>query len=579
LPDTSRDAALDLNAAAARYEQVLAANPEQWDALYLYGTALLQLGRLREAINVFSRAAKLHPEIPDVYNNLGVAYQGIGDFNAAVGAYGAAIELNPDFDLAHSNLARLLESTGRFAEAEVSLQRAIRLKPAEPTYWLQLAGVLGRQGRQLEATGVLQEAVGHQPQNFDLKMNLAAALVEQEQLDEAGDVYRAVIDARPDFAEARSSLAFALERQGRLLEALAAAERAVELRPDYAEGFNNLGIVLRSPHRLDEAIDAFRRAIELNPEFALAEFNLGTTLLLAGRYTEGWAGYRQHSSVAGTVAPGRPEGEWDGQPIPGRTLLVYADQGLGDTIQFARFLPLCKRRSHARVILRCQPPLLRLFAELRDVDELCSTDEELPAFDCHYSLASLCGLFGVMIDQVGTGVPYLSSSGTLPAQIGDLMGDATDERRVGLVWQGNPRQTRDVVRSCPFGKLRPLFDLSGIRFLSLQHDPIGRAQLAASRLAARMPDVGKLLSDFSVTAAVLQRLDLLITVDTAIAHLAGALGRPVWTMLCHTPDWRWHLDRSDSPWYPRMRLFRQPAWGDWDSVIKTLRRELQHTKP
>ncbi len=575
MPDTRRDAALDLDAAAARYEAVLAANPEQWDVLYLYGTALLQLGRLREAIDVCSRAAKLRPEVPDVYNNLGVAYQGIGDFNAAARAYETAIELNPDFDLAHSNLARLLESRGRFADAEISLRRAIRLKPAESAYRLQLAGVLGRQGKQLEATGILQEAVGHQPQNLDLKMNLAAALVQHERLDEAGDAYRAVIDERPDFAEAHSSLAFVLERQGRLREALAAAERAVELRLDYAEGFNNLGTVLRSLHRLNEACHAFRRAVELKPEFALAEFNLGTTLLLAGRYSEGWPGYRQHARVAGAAAVGPPSTEWDGRPIAGQRLLVYADQGLGDTIQFARFLPLCKQRSEARLILRCQPSLRRLFADCFAADAICTIDEDLPAFDQHVPLASLPGLFCTTIERVGLSVPYLRTLALLPSRIGDLLGEKTGDRRIGLVWQGNPRQTRDVVRSCSLEKLLPLLELPGMRFFSLQCDSIGRSQLAALPAADRVVDVGELLQDFADTAAMLQRLDLLITVDTAIAHLAGAMGRPVWTMLCHTPDWRWHLDRSDSPWYPTMRLFRQATWGDWGSVVDRIQAELQ----
>jgi tetratricopeptide (TPR) repeat protein len=569
LPDTRRDAAHDLNAVAARYEAVLAANPEQWDALYLYGTALLQLGRFREAIAVCTQAAKLHPEIPDVYNNLGVAYQGVGDFDAAVGAYRTAIELNPDFALAHSNFARLLESAGRFAEAEVSLQRAIQLKPDEPAYWLQLAGVLSRQGKQPEAERVLRGAIGYQPQNLDLKMNLAAVLVEQERLDEAAHVYRTVIDLQPEFAEAHSSLAFVLERQGGLREALAAVERAIELRLDYAEGFNNLGTVLRSLHRLNEACHAFQRAIELKPEFALAEFNLGTTLLLAGRYPEGWPGYRQHARVAGTSAVGPPSTEWDGRSIAGQRLLVYADQGLGDTIQFARFLPRCKQRSEARLIFRCQPSLRRLFADCCAADTICTTEDSLPAFDRHVPLASLPGLFGVTIEQVGLGVPYLTTHAPLPPRIGDLLGEKTGERRIGLVWQGNPRQTRDIVRSCPLGKLLPLLELPGMRFFSLQCDSTGRSQLAASAAVDRVVDVGELLEDFADTAAVLQRLDLLITVDTAIAHLAGAMGRPVWTMLCHTPDWRWHLDRSDSPWYPTMQLFRQPTWGDWDSVVAT----------
>jgi tetratricopeptide (TPR) repeat protein len=578
LSTIARDRTVDLSAAVARYQQVLAADPDQWDALYLYGTALLQLGRLREAIDVFTRAARLRPDIPDIQNNLAVAYQGLGAVDAAVRAYRSAIDLNPEFDLAHANLARLLESAGRFAEAEISLRRAVRIKPAESAYHLQLARVLQRQDKDAEAIPVLQDALRQQPACLDVMIALAAALVRQERLDEAADVYRTALAERPEFAEAACSLAFVFERQGRLDEGLTEAERAVALKPDYAEGFNNLGVVLRSLHRLDDACTAFRRALELDPKFALAEFNLGTTLLLAGRYAEGWVGYRQHARIAGTSAPGPATTEWDGRPIPGQRLLVYADQGLGDTIQFARFLPHCRQKSQARVIVCCQPALRRLLEECEEENclgaDVCTNEDDLPQFDWHVPLASLPGLLGATIADVGQSVPYLHAPELSPP-LARLIGERDAARRVGLVWQGNPRQTRDVVRSCPPEKLRPLIELPGIRFFSLQYGATSGAQLTAAFPAGSVVDVGGRLPDFADTAAVLGQLDLLITVDTAIAHLAGALGRPVWTMLCHTPDWRWHLDRSDCPWYPTMRLFRQRVWGDWDTVVDQIRAGLQ----
>ncbi len=351
------------------------------------------------------------------------------------------------------------------------------------------------------------------------------------------------------------------------------------LKSDYAEGFNNLGVVLRSLHRLDDACKAFRQAVELDPQFALAEFNLGTTLLLAGCYAEGWAGYRQHARIAGTSAPGPAATEWDGRPIPGQRLLVYADQGLGDTIQFARFLSSCRERSQARVIVRCQPALRRLLANSVDenclgADVICTNEVEPPQFDWHVPLASLPALLGATIADVGQSVPYLHPPALSPS-LARLIGERDATRRVGLVWQGNPRQSRDAVRSCPLEKLRPLIEVPGIRFFSLQYGAAAGAQLAAVFPAGSVVDIGGRLADFGDTAAVLGQLDLLITVDTAISHLAGALGRPVWTMLCHTPDWRWHLDRPDCPWYPTMRLFRQPVWGDWDTVVERIRGALQ----
>jgi Flp pilus assembly protein TadD len=570
LPDTRFDPAADLNAAAARGDEPVATRSEDWQVLYLRGAALLQLGRFREAIDAFSQVAALRPQIPDVHNNLGVAFQAVCEFDAANRAYQTAIALRPDFDLAHANLGRLLISVSRLADAENSLRRAVELKPTEATYRLQLADVLGRQNKWEAAESAVREAIQRQPHNLDLRMNLAAALVHQGRLSDATDVYRSILEANPNYIEAHSSLAFVLERQGHLPEALWAARKAVALRPDFADAFNNLGVALRSLHCLDEACAAFRRAIELNPDFALAEFNLGTTLLLAGRYAEGWTGYRQHARLAGTKAPGDQSSEWDGRAIPDQTLLVYADQGFGDTIQFVRFLRRCKERSQAHVVFRCQRLLCRLFADCGLADDLSAVDDDLPAFDSHISLASLPGLLGVTIEQVGDSVTYLRPAATLPGRIASLIGKRTADRSVGLVWQGNPRQTRDVVRSCPLEKFLPLLQVPGTRFFSLQCDSVGRSQLDGSGVRDRLVDVGAVLEDFADTAAVLQELDLLITVDTAIAHLAGALGRPVWTLLCHTPDWRWHLDLTDSPWYSTMRLFRQPAWGDWDCVIEQI---------
>ncbi len=437
MPDTLRQDASNLAAAAAHYKQVLAADPEQWDSLYLYGTALLQLGRFHEAIDVFGRAAKLRPGIPDVYNNLGVACQGIGQVDVAVKAYRQAIDFDPDFDLAHVNLARSLESAGRFAEAEISLRRAIRIKPAEASYRLQLANVISRQNKWPEAARVLQEALELHPQNVDLQMNLAAALIHQERLDEAVCVYRAVLSERPDYAEAQSSLAFVLERQGHLSDALAAAERAVELCvPTLPKFHNNLGTVLRSLHRLDDACRAFRpgdrdstRASHWPNSTWGRRCSWPVDTSKAGR------AIAQHARVAGAVAPGPPTTEWDGRPIPGRRLLVYADQGLGDTVQFARFLPLCKQRSEAQVIFRCQPPLRRLLAGEGGADEICTSDDELPTFDRHIPLASLPGLFGLTIEQVGLDVPYLRSQVCL-CRRESVSGSVEERLSVASGWSG-----------------------------------------------------------------------------------------------------------------------------------------------
>jgi Flp pilus assembly protein TadD len=558
--------------AEAKYRTIVAARPEQWEVVYLFGTALLQLRRFGEAIEVFQRLAQVRPDLPDVHNNLGVAYQALGNCDQAARAYQAAVGLQGDFDRAYLNLGRLQEQQGLLGEAEEWYRRAAQLKPTDTRYLLHFAGALGKQHKWEEAEAVLREAVATDQENLDLQINLAYALIQREQLDAAVEIYQHVLAQRPAYHEVHSNLAFVQERQGNFDEALAAAQRAIELRPDYPDAFNNLGMILRSMHRLDEASRAFRRALELKPDFVLAEFNLGTTLLLAENYSEGWTGYRHHGRLGDRVAFTTALPEWDGRPIPGKRLLVYADQGFGDAIQFSRFLPQCKTQSEARVVFRFQPELESLFARLPGVDEFIPEGAAALTCDLHIPLASLPGLFGVTIESVGMGGPHLRSPETIRTELAELLTrGSADTLRVGLVWQGNPRQTRDVVRSCRLEKLVPLLKCDRTIFFSLQADELGRKQIAELDVAGRLIDIGGSLRDFAETAAVLARLDLLVTVDTATAHLAGALGRPVWTMLCHTPDWRWHLKRSDSPWYPTMRLFRQPRWGDWDSVVVEIR--------
>jgi tetratricopeptide (TPR) repeat protein len=557
--------------AVDKFQQVSAARPEQWDVLYLQGTALLQLGRHVEAIETFEKVVGLRPQLADAHNNIGVAYQALGDFERAACAFETAVGLPGEIERACLNFGRLKEQLGLFAEAEALYRRATQIKPTERIYWLHLAGALGKQNKWSEAEVVLRQAVESDRNNLDLSINLAYALIQREQLDSAADVYLHVLARRPDYHEVHANLAFIRERQGRLDEALSSAQRAIELKPDYAEGYNNLGTILRSMHRLDGAVRAFEKAAELNPTLALAEFNLGTAHLLAGDYEQGWAGYRQYTRVGESSPFDSNLPEWDGRPIPGKRLLVYADQGFGDTIQFARFLVGCRRQSAARIVFCCQASLAGLFAGWSGVDELLVTGSQIPPCDLQVPLACLPSLLGIRIETAAAGMPYLHSRGELRSEIASMLRQGpVDALRIGLVWQGNPAQRRDVVRSCPLRKLLPLLGTPGSVFFSLQTGEHGRAQISELGLAERLVDVGKALSDFSETAAALSALDLIITVDTATAHLAGALGRPVWTMLCHTPDWRWHLDRADSPWYPTMRLFRQPKWGDWESVVREI---------
>ncbi|MCH8830451.1 MAG: glycosyltransferase family protein [Planctomycetes bacterium] len=447
--------------------------------------------------------------------------------------------------------------------------------PDDSQVRFSLGNVLKLQERWSDAEVTYRECTDTAGFETEWTVSRAFVLAKLERLDEAAELYRKLLREQPEFAEIHSSLSFIHERQGRLAEATASARMAVELKPDYADGFNNLGIALRSQHRLDESRDAFRQALRIQAEFPLAEFNLGTTHLLAGDYPQGWPGYEKRGEAVGDSPREFDRPRWDGKPIPHGRLFVFTDQGFGDAIQFARFLTEAKHRSQAQVILECQPELTQLFTGLNGVDELLAADASPPECDTWISLASLPGLFGVTLDSIPANSPYLCAPAEMRSELQTLISTPQQSgKKIGFVWQGNPQQARDVVRSCSLETFAPLLEMDGITAFSLQTGDPPRLPQDRSPI-----DLGTKLQNFAETAAVIQQLDLLISVDTAAAHLAGAMGTPVWTLLCHTPDWRWGLTGDTSPWYPSMRLFRQPKWGDWNSVIAAVQRAMENELP
>ena len=456
-------------AAGAKYSAILAADPENWDVLFLHATALLQLGRPDEAVAALTRAAAARPEVPDVHNNLGVAYQAAGDWQNAARSYQAAIRAKPDYDRAVFNLGRLMESRKLLADAEKCFRQAVVLRPGDKSYRVHLAAALSGQSKWAEAEQVWSQLAAINPESLDLRVNQGYALVKLDRLDEAAELYHHILAMRPDYYQIHSNLSFVLERQGKLDEALAAAQRAVELRPDYPEAFNNLGTA-HSLHRLDEACAAFRKALELKPDFHLAQFNLGSVLLLSGRFAEGWAGHRRYREVTTTPVPVPPTTEWEGEPIPGRRMLIYADQGLGDSIQFARFLPAAKKRSHAEIVLRCQKALVRLFDGLPGTDRIIPQGTDPPDCEFHCPLASLPGILRCTAETVSlaaaTDGPVLRANESLRPELAELLEDGSEGRlRVGLVWQGNPRVNPRLDAFVPAGKASPALNSSRDRLL------------------------------------------------------------------------------------------------------------------
>jgi len=437
---------------------------------------------------------------------------------------------------------RLMQEAGRLGEAEASYRDALALDPGHARAYNNLGCVLHMQGR----------------------------------LDDALVAYRRALDLDPSLPQANQNYASIVRDAGALERAAEQYRRATRANPGDALVFNDLGNTLRELGRHREALDAFGQALALDPGLAAAHFSRSFVLLLLGDYGAGWREYDWRWRLPAFNAPARrfTQPMWDGRPAPGATLLLHAEQGLGDTLQFARYATLAAARCGA-VVLECQRELVPLMQDMAGVDRVVPRGEPLPAFDFHAPLMSLPRLFGTTLESIPWDGPYVRASPERAASW-DLAVHLDGARlRVGLVWAGRPQQWDDRKRSLSLERLAPLAAVGGATFFSLQ---VGEAaaQAATPPQGMHLVDLTSRIADFADTAALVSRLDLVITIDTSVAHLAGAMGVPVWVLVAHAPDWRYHLGRDDQPWYPSMRLFRQERDGDWSGAIASVAKALAH---
>ena len=445
-----------------------------------------------------------------------------------------------------------------------------------------------RAGRPAEAERLYRQVLAAHPDRAEAYSNLGAALQDLGRLDEAVKAYHQALALDSRQAATHANLGTALMDLGSLEDAAASLQRALTLQPESAAAWSNYGNALTRLGRLEAAMSAFQRALALQPDYAEAHHNLAFALLARGDFTRGWAEHEWRWQCAQFVEAARefPMPRWDGTSLAGQTILLHAEQGFGDTIQFVRYAPLVAARG-GRVVLECQPQLRRLLAgnevqsresrverrAHRDfrggadmgVADVVAQGEPLPACDLHAPLMSLPFIFGTTLDTVPAAVPYLRVRPALVEDWSHRLATIPGPR-VGLVWAGNPHHRNDAFRSVPLAALAPLGATPGLSLVSLQKGP-GAEQLRDAPLGLFLYNLGPQLTDFADTAAALLHLDLLITVDTAVAHLAGALGRAVWLLVPAVCDWRWLEERADSPWYPTMRLFRQHRRGDWAPVV------------
>lgn len=498
-------------------------------------------GRKAEAEALCRAVLNALPDHADARHLVGVAELERGAFQAAAATIARAVELAPDAALYRCNLGVARQKSGDRTGAKAAFLQALRLKPAYPDALSNLGGLLDDEGRPAEA--------------------LAA--------------FRAAIALRASHADAHNNMGAALRHLKRDDEAIAAFRQAIALRPGMVEAHDNLALALHDRGDMAEAIAAYDAGLARHPNHPKARWGRALALLAAGDFGRGWPEYEWRWRVPDHPAPRRfAQPPWDGGALAGRRLLLHTEQGLGDAIQFVRYAPLLAARG-AAVMLEAPGPLIGLLRSLPGLTHLIERGAALPPFDSHAPLLSLPGLCGTTLDTIPVDLPYLAP----PADLADVWARRLAGRpglKVGLVWRGNPDHRSDRERSLPPDELAPLLApllaVPGVSWLSLQKDARPE-ELAA--LGGAVDDAGARLESFAHTAAVVSNLDLVVSVDTAVAHLAGALGRPVWILLASNPDWRWMHDRADSPWYPSARLFRQGAPGDWAAVVAAMAAALE----
>jgi len=536
--------------------------------------ALHQQGRLREAEKLYARVLKAAPDQFDALHLLGLAKAQGGQMGEADRLISGALKLNPKMPDAWVNLANVLHALKRDTEALDCLDKALALRPGDANALQSRGNALLALGRPQEALTCFDEVLARNPRHGEARLNRGSALAGLGRTAPALADFDTALALMPGHPAALYNRGNALAALGRYDEALAAFDRALAAAPGHGNAWNNRGRALQALGRHAEAVASFDKAIELHKDNADAHFNRALSLLTLGDLARGFEQYEWRWQRSGMRDTRRGYGKplWLGEyPLARKTILLHAEQGLGDTIQFARYAPRLARAG-ATVVLEVQPELKNLLAGVEGVASCHARGDQLPAYDVHCPLGSLPLAFKTEPASIPADIPYLrADQGRLAqwrARIDDLPG-----KRITIAWAGNASHANDRNRSIDLKLLEPLLALEGTSFLSIQRELRGDDAETLARLS-NVRHLGGEFADMADTAAIAALTDLTISVDTSVVHLAGALGRPVWVMLPFAPDWRWTLSGGNCPWYPQARLFRQPALGDWPGAIAALRAEL-----
>jgi len=546
------DAAIEL------ITRAIALTPTNVAYHYNLGIVLRDAGRLADSAARYAEAIRLDPRHVEAYANLSVILTELNQPDMAVAASDRAIAIRPDHAAAHYNRGNAYRRLGQMDDALRDYDTAIALQPELAEAYANRGITLGDLNRWQEAVNSYQRAIALRPGDPGFHYNLGIALRAIGQPERAIESYDRCLALAPVYPQARANRANALVDVGRVEEALADLDDALAERPDDPEILFNRGVTLEKERRFEAALVDYRRALAARPGFPECAHNLGMTLLLLGRFEQAWPFHEVRFDIR--YFPGRrrdfTQPRWIGDPLDGRTLLIHAEQGFGDTIQFSRYTAAIGHGG--RVIMEVPRALLRLMTGLPGVDQVVVENDPLPAFDVHCPMLSLPVTFGTRADTIPP-PSRLSGFGVPPGL------PFTGGLRIGIAWSGNPAHSNDRNRSMPLRTMLPL--LKNTRNVFALQTFVHDADRETLTATPGIFDLGRSIQDFADTAAIISALDLVISVDTSVAHLAATLGKPTWILLPFRPEWRWQLNREDSPWYPSARLFRQTADGDWDGVI------------
>ena len=544
------------------YRKLLSANPENSDIYHQLGILYYRQGRSRKAVSFFRRAVELKPDSPEILSNLGLAQMNLGNCGEAITCYENSLRLRPDIPEIINSLANAYAGNGDLQKAEKLFEKLILLKNDYPEAYYNFACLCMKSGNCSRAIPLYERAISLKPGYFSAYNNMGNALAELKEHEKALSAFRRAVGIKNDFYEAYLNMGNLLLAMNNVNEALEAYKKAVEIHPASAEARLNIANAYRNKLDIGNAISSFNTALRLSPDNAETHLNLALTLLLDGKMREGWAEYEWRLKTPGFSHLNLPFPGWNGQSSPAARILAVAEQGFGDTIQFFRYLPFVRERC-GELIFLCQPPLVPLLEKQNFADKIISSDTNCrqgPAFDFYIPLLSLPLALDIAIPDR---IPYIKADPEKVSRWKECL-KKFHRLKVGLCRAGSHSNTNDRLRSIPLVHLKPLLDIGGMDFFSLRKGASSKSVSGHENLIDFTED----FRDFSDTAAFIENMDIVISADTVIAHLSAAMNKETWLLLTFASEWRWLLQRNDSPWYPcSMKIFRQTAYDDWPSAI------------